>query len=282
MPLVAAATSLSRTVASARPGRLRTRLRPYHSDDGDEHQTDVPEPLQRPERHAQDHQRVRARVREAEAEQAEGRHGDAAVAAGDPGRVLQHVLAEEDQPQAREPEVDPPHPPADRAEQRTGQPRQQHGADQRQQRRQPEARGPVNAGHLLPGEEAVAVGADGDEERVGERELARGPDQDREPDRRDDRRHGEQPRLQPEALEVDRQRGEHHHATPAMTARRLDTGHLPRPEQPGRPDQEHQQHHRERRHAAQPAAEKGQLVLIAGREHGDDTDDQPADHRAAR
>ena len=32
MPLVAAATSLSRTVAKARPGRLRTRLRPYHSD----------------------------------------------------------------------------------------------------------------------------------------------------------------------------------------------------------------------------------------------------------
>ena len=31
MPLVAAATSLSRTVASARPGRLRPGCAPYHS-----------------------------------------------------------------------------------------------------------------------------------------------------------------------------------------------------------------------------------------------------------
>ena len=42
-----------------------------------------------------------------------------------------------------------------------------------------------------------------------ERELAGDPDEQREPDRRDHRRHREQRRLQPEALELDRQRREH-------------------------------------------------------------------------
>ena len=60
----------------------------------------------------------------------------------------------------------------DRAEQRAGEPGQADRDDQREQRRQPEAGRRVDAELVLAGEVRVAVGADGDEERVRERQLA--------------------------------------------------------------------------------------------------------------
>src|ERR687886_2742156 len=53
-------------------------------------------------------------------------------------------------------------------------------------------------------------------------------------------------------------------ASPAM--RPLDTGQLPRPEQPGGPPQQHDEQHHVGDDVRQPAAEKRQVVLVAGRE----------------
>jgi hypothetical protein len=55
---------------------------------------------------------------------------------------------------------------------------------------------------LASGQEAVAVGADGDVEGVCERELAGYPDEELQANRPDRRRHREQPGLQPELLDV--------------------------------------------------------------------------------
>jgi hypothetical protein len=137
-------------------------------------------------------------LEKAEAEQAERRHRDPGVAAGDPGGVLEDVLAEEHEPERSEPEVDPLHAAGDRTEQRAREPGQQHGRDQREH------------GRDVLGQVAVAVRADGDEERVGERQLAGDADQQRQPDRGHHRRHREQRRLEPEALQVERQGGQHH------------------------------------------------------------------------
>src|SRR5919199_1492703 len=64
-------------------------------------------------------------------------------------------------------------------------------------------------------------------------------------------------------------------ATSAIQAIRLDTRDLPRPEQPPRPpQQDHEQDH-VRHDVAEPPAEEGELVLIAGRELLRDADDQP-------
>src|SRR5687767_11524483 len=67
--------------------------------------------------------------------------------------------------------------------------------------------------------------------------------------------------------------------TTAIAAPNLNTGDLPRPEQPGRPHQQHEQHHHVRRDAAKAAAQERQLLLVAGGEHRDDADDQAADDR---
>ena len=55
--MTAAATSLSRSVASARPGRLRTRLRPYQTASATRTTPEVPEPLEPPVGHAEDDER---------------------------------------------------------------------------------------------------------------------------------------------------------------------------------------------------------------------------------
>ena len=100
--------------------------------------------------------------------------------------------------------------PGDRAEQQAGEARDGDRAGQREQRRQPEPAADATPGHrVATGEIAVAVGADRDEERVPERELAGHADQQGQADRPDRRRHREQPGLQPEALEVERRHGDH-------------------------------------------------------------------------
>src|SRR5690242_19128228 len=59
--------------------------------------------------------------------------------------------------------------------------------------------------------------------------------------------------------------------------RDLDTGQLPRPEQPGGTPQQHDEEHDVRDDVRQPAAEERQVVLVAGRELLRDADDQPGD-----
>src|SRR5919197_4812210 len=65
--------------------------------------------------------------------------------------------------------------------------------------------------------------------------------------------------------------------TTSSAMRPLDTGQLPRPEEPGRPPQQHDEQHHVGDDVRQAAAEEGQLVLIAGRELLHDADDQPRD-----
>src|SRR3954452_12274640 len=73
------------------------------------------------------------------------------------------------------------------------------------------------------------------------------------------------------------------HSSTAISAiqaiRALDTGQLPRPEQPGGPPQQHDEQHDVRDDVRQPATEERQVVLIAGRELLRDTDHEPRDDR---
>src|SRR5918911_4729731 len=68
------------------------------------------------------------------------------------------------------------------------------------------------------------------------------------------------------------------HSITAITAiqamRALDTGQLPRPEQPGGPPQQHHEQHQVRDDVRQAAAEERQVVLVAGRELLRDADDE--------
>src|SRR2546426_9041796 len=108
---------------------------------------------------------------EVKAEQAEWRRVAAAVAARDRRRVPQDVLADEDQTYRRKAQVDPFQPAGYRAERRPRQAGKRDGCDRREERR------PAEPGRGLdrperrcgPREVAVAVGADRDEERVGQR-----------------------------------------------------------------------------------------------------------------
>jgi hypothetical protein len=180
------------------------RVPPRHAH---EQQAEVPEALELTVGHAEDNEVVRVAVGEREAEQAHRRRVAAVEPAGDPLRVEEDVLADEDEPERGEPEVDPAQPPGDGAEQRAGEPGREDRPDGRQDGRQAgaarRARQPRRG--RLAREVAVAVGPDGDVERVGERQLAGHAHQQREPDRADRRRHREQPGLQPEALGVERQ-----------------------------------------------------------------------------
>jgi hypothetical protein len=174
---------------------------------------------------------VGAVVGEAEAEQAHRLRVAAVEAAGDALRVEQDVLTDEHEPERRQAEVDAAQPPGDRAEQRARHAGDDDGADRGEHRRQPESARRVRdpRQRRLTGEVAVAVGADGDVERVGERELAGDADEQREPDRADRRRHREQPGLQPESLgvlrepEQERDEAEHRDA-PDQPAARLRHG----------------------------------------------------------
>src|SRR3954471_12133972 len=71
------------------------------------------------------------------------------------------------------------------------------------------------------------------------------------------------------------------HSSKAISAiqamRALDTGQLPRPEQPGGPPQQHDEQDHVRDDVRQPAAEERQVVLIAGRELLRDADHEPRD-----
>src|SRR4051794_26080840 len=70
------------------------------------------------------------------------------------------------------------------------------------------------------------------------------------------------------------------HPTQAM--RGLDTGQLPRPEQPRGPPQQHDEEHDVRDDVRQPATEEGQVILVTGRKLLRDADDQPRDDGAGR
>src|SRR4051794_6211187 len=74
------------------------------------------------------------------------------------------------------------------------------------------------------------------------------------------------------------------HSSTAISAihamRCLDTGHLPRPEQPGGPPEQHDEQHHVRDHVRQSAAEERQVVLIAGSELLCDPDHEPRDDGA--
>ncbi len=133
-PITAAAVSLSRSAASARPGRDRrtpravtqvnaSSARPrYHSRLG-------------PEGNAQDHQ-GRAVRREGEPADRHRWHGTAVEAARHRVRGQQHVVADEDQRQRRHTEVHALDAAGDRAEQPAREPRQQHRQHHRHERRQ--------------------------------------------------------------------------------------------------------------------------------------------------
>src|SRR3954454_21859533 len=59
-----------------------------------------------------------------------------------------------------------------------------------------------------------------------------------------------------------------------------DTRQLPGAEQPGRTEEQHDDHHHVGRDVAEPAAQEGDVVLVAADHRDRDADDQPADHRA--
>src|SRR3954454_1957303 len=59
--------------------------------------------------------------------------------------------------------------------------------------------------------------------------------------------------------------------------RALDTGQLPRPEQPGGSPHQHDEQHHVRDDVRQPAAQERQVVLVAGRELLSDADHEPRD-----
>src|SRR5919199_3970745 len=73
------------------------------------------------------------------------------------------------------------------------------------------------------------------------------------------------------------------HSSTAISAihamRALDTGQLPRPEEPARPPQQHDEQHHVRDDVRQPAAEERQVVLVARGELLRDADDEPRDDR---
>src|SRR3954471_17959548 len=62
--------------------------------------------------------------------------------------------------------------------------------------------------------------------------------------------------------------------------RDLDTGQLPRPEQPGGPPQQHDEQHHVRDDVRQPATEEREAVLIARRQLLRDADHEPRDDGA--
>ena len=105
IPIEAAASSLSRTLSSARPGRPATMLlrEPRRADEQD--RAEVPQPLELAERDAEHGQQSSV---------VEGEAGDARTASASRplkppvivGRVEQDVLAEEDQADRRQAEVD--------------------------------------------------------------------------------------------------------------------------------------------------------------------------------
>ena len=127
--------------------------------------------------------------------------------------------------------------------------RERHRADRGEPGRQPEAAGRSRARSAVAGEEAVAVGADRDEEGVPEGELAGHADQQGQADRADRGGHREQPGLQPEAVEEEGRRGAAATADQRTapddrrTPARSDTGDLPLPNSPDGPDQQDEQHH---------------------------------------
>ena len=101
------------------------------------------------------HEQVRVGVAEAEAEQGELRCGAAVEAAGDRRPGVEHVLADEDEPDGGDTQVDPTQPGSDGAEDQPGQARDQDGHDH------PEHRGELQplvvggAPARLPGHEHV-------------------------------------------------------------------------------------------------------------------------------
>src|SRR5664280_621035 len=176
-PMTAEATSLSRSVCMARPGRLPQQVAVVQPGQNGQGQAEVPQPLDGTELDVE-HEKVRVAVGEAEPEQAEWLGVAPVEAAGFRAQhVDQQVLAEEDQPDGGDAQVDAAESAGDRAEQQPGQPGEQYGEHRRDRRRQTEA-GQLqqSRGRAGTGEVAVAVSTDGEEEAVGQRQLPRRTD----------------------------------------------------------------------------------------------------------
>ena len=185
-----------------RPARLDVAVEEEAHDDGGE--ADVPELLDAGERHAEHVQGRARRVVDGEAEQLERRHVAAVEAAGERLGVEQHVLAEEDEAERGDAEVDAAQPGRDRAEDEPGHSGghdREHDGDERR-----EAQAGLRAHADVAGlrrEVRVAVGADGEEEGVGEGELAGLADEEVEAEGGDHGGEGEHADLEPEGVEVE-------------------------------------------------------------------------------
>lgn len=166
----------------------------------EQRQAQEPQPLLRAERHTED---VQFAVR-VEGEPADGErgHGAAVEAAGDRLGGEQDVVAEEDQGEGGDAQVDALDPAGDGTEQPAGQARHQH--------REGHGEGGRQARSRVAGQPGVAVRADGEEEGVAEGELSRGAAEQGETDGADRGRHGEQADAQPERVEVERRQAQHH------------------------------------------------------------------------
>ena len=204
--MTAAATSLSRSVCSARPGPAAEQVAGEHVGRGGEDQAEVPEPL-----------RLRRRARRARTgrgsesvkEKPNSVNGGAARPLNPPVtdvQVLSDVLADEHQPERRDAEVDAAQPGGDRAEQQPGQP-----GDAGRPATMPSSGGqPRPPCFSTPppgaaGDERVGDRADRQEEGVRQGQLAGRADQDVQPDRADDRAEHGEAGAQPELVDVQRQ-----------------------------------------------------------------------------
>ncbi len=178
--------------------------------DGDR-QAEVPQFLLAAERHAEYVQRLLGAGVEPKTRQREGGYASAVGGTGQRLGVEQYVLPDEDQAEGGDPEIDPAQPGRDRAEQQPGHTGQQHRGQGRDGWWQREAETVGTGGAGAAGENGVAVGADRDEEGMPERQLAGLAEKEGKAERRDGAGEGEQAKLQPEPVGIqrDRQRDEH-------------------------------------------------------------------------
>ncbi len=160
-----------------------------------------PQPFLRAERHAQ-HGEFGVARGEGEAAEGERGHGAAVEAPGDRLGGEQDVVAEEDQGEGGDAQVDALDPAGDGTEQPAGEPRHQHREGNGDDGRQPRSR--------VAGQPGVAVRADGEEEGVAEGELSRGAAEQGQADGADGRRHREQADAQPEGVQVERRQAQQH------------------------------------------------------------------------
>ena len=290
--MTAAATSLSRTCLQRAAGPAADEVARVPPGERDEQRARGTRAA-RARRNGTPSDRAVVRVgvaRSVKPNSANGARVAAVEAAGDAGGVEEDVLADEDEADRGEAEVDAAQPAGDRAEQRAGQPGERDGADHRERRRQAEAARlrSVSAGSgLLAGEVAVAVRADRDEERVRERELA------------GDRRRAASARSPPIAAAIANrpvcsQNPSRKNGTTQQDDERADQRSAPASDRPAAqtrviscvpnsPDGRHSRTSSSTTYgmtSLRPRPRNDELVLVAGGERDRHADHQPADDRA--